>query len=151
MLINNYTTTVFLLDTNIQKLCASFCNTINRSIKYRYLQSKVRILWFRQHEYFNSNQGACGALVYVCGNAYFILYTFIDFAYEAAPYDDKLPTGCDIIDIYLYLYLYILCNPLKGTLSHTYTTLNNTVTVSAEHSIIGCLLRRAGNEKSRSN
>ena len=27
-------------------------------------------------------------------------YTFIDFAYEAAPYDDKLPTGCDIIDIH---------------------------------------------------
>ena len=51
-------------------------------------------------EYFNSNQGAYGALVYVCGNAYFILYTctFIDFAYEVAPYDDKLPTGCDIID-----------------------------------------------------
>ena len=64
---------------------------------------KCAFSWFGQHEYFNSNHGA---LVYVCGNAYFILYTFIDFAYEAAPHDDKFPTGCDILDIYLYLYLY---------------------------------------------
>ena len=39
-----------------------------------------------------------------------MLYTFCDLAYEAAPYDDKLPTGCDIIDVYLYLYLYTLRN-----------------------------------------
>ena len=29
--------------------------------------------------YFNSNQGACGALVYVCENAYFMHYTVNDF------------------------------------------------------------------------
>ena len=30
---------------------------------------KYTFSWFGEHEYFNSKQGACGALVYVCGNA----------------------------------------------------------------------------------
>ena len=36
--------------------------------------------------------------------------TRLYFDYEAAPYDDKLPTGPDIIDVCLHLYLYTLRN-----------------------------------------
>ena len=31
---------------------------------------KFAFSWFQEHQCFNSNHGACGALVYVCGNAY---------------------------------------------------------------------------------
>ena len=102
-----YTTALFLHDINIQKLYANSCNTVG--IKYQYLQSRsAHFSWFRQHKYFNFNQGACGTLVYVCGKAYFILYAFIHFAYEAAPYDESpipIRSTCtnEILQSYSYL------------------------------------------------
>ena len=47
---------MFLLDTNIQKLCANFCHTVNRGITYGYLRSRsAHFHGSDNNEYFNSN------------------------------------------------------------------------------------------------
>ena len=56
-----------LLDTDIQKLSANFCDTRQQGhIRSRSARFRVSD---NISSYFNSNQGACGALVYICGNA----------------------------------------------------------------------------------
>ena len=70
---------VFLLDTNFCELCTNFCNTKKEGIL---TIEKYAVSWFGQHEYtyFNSNKGACSALLYFCKNAYLNLYNFSNFS-----------------------------------------------------------------------